>query len=75
MIEFSIERCGAFSVVKPRWNMGECSVSFQRAGLTLPKHCQAGALKGYEIALKGLFPKIARITAKFVFMDTGVRTK
>jgi hypothetical protein len=28
-----------------------------------------------EIALKYLFPKIARIAAKFVFMDTGVRTK
>jgi hypothetical protein len=28
-----------------------------------------------EIALKDLFPKIARIAAKFVFMDAGVRTK
>jgi hypothetical protein len=28
-----------------------------------------------EIALKDLFPKVARIAAKFVFMDTGVRTK
>src|SRR5262245_19207601 len=28
-----------------------------------------------EIALQDLFPKIARIAAKFVFMDAGVRTK
>lgn len=28
-----------------------------------------------EIALKDLFPKVARIAAKFVFMDAGVRTK
>ena len=28
-----------------------------------------------EIALKDLLPNVARITAKFVFMDTGVRTK
>jgi len=28
-----------------------------------------------EIALKDLFPKVARIAAKFVFMDAGIRTK
>jgi hypothetical protein len=28
-----------------------------------------------EIALKDLFPKIARVAAKFVFMDASVRTK
>jgi hypothetical protein len=28
-----------------------------------------------EIALKDLFPKVARIAAKFVFIDAGVRTK